>query len=115
MIMMMMQIVVCEWLQHSHVVLAARFARPGDLCSAEAQQDPCPVADPPAAGHPSGGRGQERDQFNPPVCPQLPLRGASWLVQQISVHADCRWVRAVLKICWIRFTTCQHLFCHRQT
>lgn len=31
----------------------------GNLRSAEAQQDPCPVADPPAAGYAPGGRGKE--------------------------------------------------------
>lgn len=46
---------------------------PGDLCGPETQQDSCPVADPPEAGHPPGGHSQERDQFNPPVRPQLPV------------------------------------------
>ncbi len=44
---------------------------PGDLCGSKTQQDLCPVADPPAAGHSPGGCGQERDQFNAPVCPHL--------------------------------------------
>lgn len=64
----------------------------GDLCCSETQQDPRPVADPPAAGHPSGGCGQERDQLHPPVCPQLSFLWASRLVQQIHVHTDCRCV-----------------------
>lgn len=67
---------------------------PGDLCGAEAQPDPGAVADPPAAGHPPGGRGSERNQFQPPVRPQLPLPGAQQLDQQIRVHADRWWVQS---------------------
>lgn len=64
----------------------------GDLRRAETQPDACAVANPPAAGHPPGGRGQERDQLHPPVCPQLPFIRAGRLVQQIHLHPDCRWV-----------------------
>lgn len=35
------------------------FVYKGDLCGPEAQQDSCPVADAPAAGHPPGRRGQK--------------------------------------------------------
>lgn len=64
----------------------------GDLRRAETQPDPGSVADPPAAGRPPGGRRQERDRFNAPVRPQLPVLRADRLVQQIHLHPDGRWV-----------------------
>lgn len=69
----------------------------GDLRGPEAQPDPGPVADLAAAGRPPGGRGQEPDQPEPPVRPQLPVQRAAGLVLQIRVHPDRRWVGAALR------------------
>lgn len=74
------------------------FHASGDLCGSETQPDSGPVADPAAAGHPPGGRRQERDQLHPPVRPQLPVVWADRLVQQIRVHTNCRWVRCSVPV-----------------